>query len=207
MCLKPTERSNCCPCVALRRCIYVEFPGSLFESIPFFHFSKLQRHECFLPFACHAFQECTLPKLTVPFFAFFSALGAVCPVSIFISCNQFCFSFLPSHTAQALVELKPPSCMPGVSQLFFLGLLCEDESQFSFSPFKSAFLACLHEYCLAFDIEMLTVGCTVKHPNSFGVPKPASELWICCTWISTHRSRCRSEPTMLGHGYDCCMVL
>lgn len=83
---------------------------------------------------------------------------------------------------------------------FFLGLLCEDESRFSFSPFQSAFLACLHEYCLAFDIEMLTLGCTVKHPNSFGVPKPALESWICCTWILTRRSRRRSEPTMLGHG-------
>lgn len=61
-----------------------------------------------------------LAKTHSAFFAFFSALSAVRPVSIFIACNQFCFSFLPSHTAQALVELKPPSCMPGVNWLFFL---------------------------------------------------------------------------------------
>lgn len=95
--------------------------------------SRKEMHPCWIPwfsFWEHSFppfQQATTPwmfpslcmscissmhlaKTHSAFFAFFSALR---PVSIFIACNHFCFSFLPSHTAQALVELKPPSCMPG----------------------------------------------------------------------------------------------
>lgn len=161
------------------------FPSLCMPCISSMHLAKT--HSAFFAFF----------QLLVMFAQFPSLSPAISSASLFFITYSAGLSGTETTQLHAWCELA----------FFFLGLLCEDESQFSFSPFKSASLACLHEYCLAFCIEMLTVGCTVKHPNSFGVPKPASESWICCTWISTHRSQCRSEPTMLGHGYDCCMVL